>query len=107
MKRRKKPHPGFVFGKSAIENLRAMSVQRDFEEVKAECEGAFSEEFGDADPLRAAIDHAKAYDIKCLVVQDDWFMIVPGFKTDMVGWLNCLKIWESIEQQKRIAKARK
>ena len=95
----------FKFGRSVIDNLKAMSERRDLEEVAAECDGAFSEEFGDADPLRAALDHAREYNVKCLVVQDDWFMIVPPFKTNMRGWINCLKIWESIDEQKRIEKA--
>lgn len=105
MRRGKRPHPRYKFGKSVIENLAAMSVQRDFEEVKNECDAAFGEQFGDGDPLRAALDHAREYDVKCLVVQDDWFMIVPSFKTNMGGWVQCLKIWESIDEQRRIAEA--
>ena len=98
---------GFEFGKSVIENLTAMSAQRDFEEVKSECNAGFFDEIDgevyDADPLRSALDHAVEYDdVKCLVVQDSWFMIVPSRKKDPVGWLNCLKIWESIDEQRRI-----
>lgn len=107
MRRGKSPHPGYKFGASVIENLKAMSEQRSLKEVMAECGAAFDHEFGDIDPLRSALDFAVEYDdVKCLVIQDDWFMIVPSRKSDPVGWLNCLKIWESIDEQKRIAESR-
>lgn len=106
MKRRHKPHPGYKFGNSVIENLKAMSEQRSLKGAMAECGAAFDVKFGDVDPLRSALDHAKEYDVKCLVIQDDWFMIVPPFKTNMGGWVQCLKIWESIDEQRRIAESR-
>ena len=88
----------YEFGKSVIENLTAMSGQRDFDEVKSECVSGFSKEAGDDDPLRAALDHAVKHEGNCLVVQDNWFMKVPSRKDDLRGWLNCLKIWESIDE---------
>lgn len=107
MTRGKGPHPGYKFGNSVIENLKAMSEQRSLKAVMAECNAGFDVEAGDKDPLRAALDFAVKYDdVKCLVIQDDWFMIVPSRKTDMWGWIQCLKIWESIDEQRRIAESR-
>lgn len=106
MERSKPPHPGYKFGNSVIENLKAMSEQRSLEDVAKECQVTFSYESGDIDPLRSALDHAKEYDVKCLVIQDDWFMIVPSMESDLKGWTDCLRIWESIDEQRRIAESR-
>jgi len=99
-------------GKSVLENLAAMSKQRNLAEVAAECDIAFCrsskeieglEVINAPDPLRAALDYAAANDKTCLVHEHTWFTFVPSRKRDMRGWLNCLKIWETIDEQRRIA----
>ena len=103
---------GYEFGKSILENLKTMSEQRDIADVAAECDIAFNQGSGEIqglkiitakDPLKAAIDYAsKENDITCLVVMHTWFCTVPSRKTDLRGWLNSLKVWDSIDEQRRI-----
>ena len=55
------------------------------------------------DPLRAAIDHAARCNRNCLVREHDWFGVVPPRKTNLRGWLQALKLWESIDEERRCA----
>ncbi len=103
---------GYEFGKSVLENLKAMSEQRDIADVAKECDVAFNQGSGEIhglkvitakDPLKAAIDYASEVSgVVCLVVEHSWFGTVPSRKTDLKGWLNSLKVWDSIDEQRRI-----
>ncbi|MCK4819508.1 hypothetical protein KA005_27320 [bacterium] len=101
----------YEFGKSILENLKAMSVQKSLAEVAAGCDIAFcrySKEIeglkviNASDPLRAAIDFAAEHNKTCLVHEHDWFGVVPPRQHDMRRWLNCLRLWESIDEPRRI-----
>ncbi len=102
--------------KSILENLIAMSEQRELADVAKECDIAFCryskkieglDVINAEDPLRAALDYAAKHKKTCLVHEHCWFAVVPPRKSNMPGWLNSLRIWESIEEKRRIAASRK
>lgn len=85
--------------KSIVDNLAAMSEQRDINEVAKECYAVFSVDgqwfdkllaFKDDDPLRAALNYSRIYNRTCMVIFEDKFFKVPGFDENMGGWVQCM-----------------
>ncbi len=97
--------------KSILENLIAMSEQRELADVAKECDIAFCrysskieglDVINADDPLRAALDYAMKHKKTCLVHEHCWFGVVhPDAR-----WMQSLKIWESIEEKRRIAESK-
>ena len=106
----------FDINKSVLENLKAMSGQKEIEIVAKECDIAFCrsskqicglEVINDPDPLKAALDYASKNNKICLVHEHSWFCMIPSRLTNLAGWLNAHKLWLAIDEQKRISAVRK
>lgn len=93
--------------------LCRMTIQRDINDVAAECDIAFCdhgkfmeplETINSDDPFKAALDHARDNDVTCFVQYGDYFGKVPSIKSDMKGWGDALKVWDQMRIERNVNK---